>query len=724
MKRKILSWLLMALLMAASMPGSALGANADEKTTPAPGAAISLEQAIQVVKQNLTIPAALTQFTSSFDSSTDRQRWRLNWSAQDDLTGNFGAEVDAATGEIVSLNRWSNTSNPTAKTPTLSVAAVRKIGQDLLNRLIPGKVGSLVLQQDNQLIPLGDYQSPRYNMTWKRQYQNIEVAMDGANVEIDMQTGEVTSYNLNWTNKVFPDPSGVITSEKAQQVFVSEEILQMQYLLLPSQSVVRSAVSTTPTTPRLIYGIRHPSNGIIDAFTAKPLPINNMYMNGGGGDKMANQSANSSTTPVPLTLEEQTEINSMAKFISQADAVKAVKQWLTIPDGMQLESAGLEKNWRYPDLRNWSLSWSLPSNATEKYGSLWAQVDASTGELLSFSLNLPEAQNKSNYIAEVTARNLAETFIKKIQPQRWTQIKLNDLNTPLRPLEQNPSNWSFNYLRMVNGVLCPNDGITITVDASSQKITQYNLNWSQATFPSASAALAKDQANAVFLKAVPLKLNYTLLPDINGKEELKLVYAPAFKDNLTMIDAISGVGLDSFGKPVSENPRAFVFNDITNHFAAKEIAILGQAGILGEYGDTFHPDENISLNALLRAMLSSREGADSTRNLNDAEVFKRCQNLNWISKDSPVPSSVSRELLAQLMVRYLKIDYLAQIQDIYQLPYQDAGQMPVALKGYAALTNGLGIIKADGKYFNPAHIITRGEAAAALVRTLSIKTQP
>jgi hypothetical protein len=724
MKRKILSWLLMALLMAASMPGSALGANADEKTTPAPGAAISLEQAIQVVKQNLTIPAALTQFTSSFDSSTDRQRWRLNWSAQDDLTGNFGAEVDAATGEIVSLNRWSNTSNPTAKTPTLSVAAVRKIGQDLLNRLIPGKVGSLVLQEDNQLIPLGDYQSPSYNMSWKRQYQNIDVSMDGASMEIDMQTGEVISYNLNWTNKAFPDPSGVITSEKAQQVFVSEGILQMQYLLLPSQFLKRPVANTTPTTPQLIYGIRHPSNGIIDAFTAKPLLINNMYMNGGSGDKMANQSANLSTAPVPLTPEEQKEIDNVAKFITQADAIKAVQQWLTIPEGMKLESAGLEKNWQYPELRDWSLSWRLQSSDKEIYGGLSAQVDASTGELLSFSLNLPEAQNKNNYIAEQTARNLADAFIKNIQPQRWTQLKLDDLTTSLRPLEKNTSSYSFNYLRLVNGVLCPSDGINITVDASSQKIIQYSLNWSPATFPAASAALAKDQANAIFLKAVPLKLNYTMLPDVNGNEVVKLVYTPEFKDNVNMIDAVSGASLDSLGKPISENPHAYVFNDIKDCFAAKEIAILGQAGILGEYGDAFHPNEDISLSALLRAMLSSQEGVDSTRNLNDTEVLKRCQNLNWVPQDSPVPSNVSRELLAQLMVRYLKIDYLAQIQGIYQLPYNDVGQMPAALKGYAALTNGLGIIKADGKYFNPAHIITRGEAAVALVRTLSIKTQP
>lgn len=722
MKGKFACWFLIAMLLCTLLPNPVLAGTAVKNDSLKNQASISLEKAIQNVKQNFTIPSSLTEFTSSFDSYDQRQRWHLSWSSQNEADGNFEAQVDAVSGDIVNMHRWSQTDNSFSKTPSLSVLEARKIGQDLLAGLLPGKISSLKLQDDDSLIPLGAYESPRYTMTWKRAYQGIDVAMDYVHMEIDMQTGEVCSYILNWTDKTFPSPANIITGEQARQVFISQDILKLQY--------IKPMLQGKQAQPQLIYGIRHPSNGMIDALTGQALAVGGydycMQDAGWSSNMKAGNFELSGGSTVELSPEEQKEINNSAQFISQPKAIELVKKWLPISDNMVLESASLQKDWRDNDTRLWRLSWSNNASEEGKQSYVWAQLDAITGELLAFNQNLSPQKEFTNadLVDQKTARALAEKFIKAIQPQHSSEIKLDEMNTQIRPMDMNPPTWSFNYLRMVNGILCPDNGIEISIDAGSQQVTSYRLNWSKDNFPSRNGAIASNQANNIFLQAAPLVPYYTMVPDSKGNEELKLVYLPETKDGFAMIDAQSGTALDREGKAIANNPRPYVFNDINGHFGEKEINLLGQAGILGEYNPAFHPDENIELVELLRAMLSAKDGVYSVQGLNDKEVCKRCQNLNWIEKDTPVDGNVNRELLARLMIRFLNIDFLSQAQDIYQVSYQDAAQMSPRLKAYAALCWGLGIMKADGKTFNPQHTVSRAEAAVALVNTLSVNTRP
>lgn len=723
MKGKFTCWLLMVMLLCTLFPNQALGAypiNNDPLNTTA---SIPLEEAIQKVKTVFTIPSNLNEFSSAFDSSSDRKIWRLEWSNQNNDEGSFMAEVDAVSGEIRTMHRWTKAENAFSKTPTLSVAEACQIGQKLLTRLLPEKYANLLLQVDSSLIPLGNYESPKYTMNWQRTYKNINVVMDGVSMTIDMQNGEVTDYNLNWSNKNLPDPDGAISSAKAAQVFVSQEILKLQYIL--DKPWFNSRSNSSKSKPQLIYGIRHSSNGVIDALSGQPLIVDGY---GAIYDKMG-QIKNTSnlsfagTPPVMLSPEEQKEIDNSSQFLNQKQAVQAVIKWITIPGSMELDSAALEKNWQNPSLRNWNLSWRSKPSGSGQDAYLWAQIDASNGDLLSFNMNTPTDNNKPKTIQQAEAQKLAEVFIKKIVPQRWSEIILDDQFAQAKPLEINQPSWSFNYLRLVNGILCPDNGINVTVDANTNQVSSYSLNWTRSDFPAASRIMSKAQANDVFLKAAPLKLSYMNVPDANGSSLIKLVYIPEIKNGFFMLDATSGKGLDVNGNPLVDIPQAYIFQDIKGHFGEKEIATLGQAGVFGEYVNQFHPNENIKLIALLRAMISAKEGIYSTGGVDEAEIMQRCQRLGWIKENSSPQAEVNREILAQLMVRFLNIDYLSQAQGIYQVPYQDAAGMSAPTKAYASLCWGLGIIKADGKTFNAEHTISRAEAAVALVHTLSIKTQ-
>ena len=709
-----------ALLLVILLPVTALGAPVDSKTEQVGShVSISLDKAIQIVKQNFNVPSDLQEFSSGFDSYDNRQVWRLNWTAPEGKEGSFMAEVDANSGEIMSMYRWQGSGATGSKIPSISITQARQIGQKHLNQLLPGKSPDLVMDQDFSIIPLDSYGS--YNIYWKRTYHKIPVGSDHASMEIDRHSGEILHFNLYWTNTKLPKPVGVISQKQAGTVFSNEQMLKLQYIFPSVPNPVRN--EQKPAVPRLVYAIKHQSDAMIDAFSGTPVIAENIISGAGG----MGESAKNMNLPAPrdeglsLSPEEQQEVEKSAGLITQGQAVEAVKKWVKIPDNMELRSAGLEKNWRNPGLRTWNLNWQL--TATTSYGNLWAQVNATNGELLSFHLNLPPVEGTASAIGKDEAKQIAEGFIKGIQPRRWNEVSFYDNVLQDNSPERDTGAWSFNYLRLVNGTLCPDDGIRITVDAKRKQVSSYSLDWTEASFPSTTGILGTDKANEVFLKTIPLKLRYTFIQKPGEQAQVKLVYFPESKDGLSMLDAKTGQALYQDGQSVSDKPQSYVFNDIEGHFAQKEISLLGQAGIFGEYGSSFHPDENITLRSLLKAMLASREGIYGIGKIEDQELINRCQRLGWIKENADLNSQVNRDNLSLLMLCFLDIEYLTRVEGIYQIPYQDAAQLSPTSKAAAALTWGLGIIKADGKNYDPAHIVGRGEAAVALVHTLAVNTR-
>lgn len=290
---------------------------------------------------------------------------------------------------------------------------------------------------------------------------------------------------------------------------------------------------------------------------------------------------------------------------------------------------------------------------------------------------------------------------------------------------QNPTAYYFNYRRLVNGIPYPGNGISVSVDAINQRITQFDVNWQNLNFPSPAGCLGTEQANAAYLKNQPLTLAYTQVYGSTGPGEVKLVYLPVTTPNQlvsNLIDARTGEYLDWQGKPLSEQPRASHFTDIAGHFGEEEISLLGQAGIFGEYGDTFRPEESVTAVSLLRAMLQATQGSWATADLTDQEIIKRAQEIKWVEEGELTPAgAVTRENLAKLMIRLLGMDRAARIEGIYKVPYKDADALSPGSLGYASLTWGLEIIRGTGDTFNPNQVTTRAEAAVVLVRTLRVK---
>ncbi|WP_338823736.1 hypothetical protein MHOCP_19220 [Moorella humiferrea] len=715
-----LAWGLAVLLLLSFYPPAAAAGDAP---------AISLEQAIRTVKANFNIPQEYNIFTSSYDSYDNRQTWSLHWNAPAD-GGSFNADVDARTGEIINMNTWKPGKRPGggAGLPAVSAAAARQTAVELLNRLAARHVQELqLLPNDNQPVPINNSGPVTYTFRWQRLVNGIPFPADGATITVRGDDGQVTNYNLNWTEADFPAATGAITPERARQVFADAGMLELQYFL---PSPVKPLAAGEKRQVLLVYRLSHPSHGLIDALTGKPLDLGNGAWFDGGGSGEANlemarkaMALQDGVPAKPLSPEELKEIEKTAKLISREEAVAAVKKWVDIPAGLTLRSANLYADWQDPEIRTWNLTWSSDSPENGKPGFMSARVNAINGELMGFDLPITSSGNdKSAKLDRQAARRLVEEFLQKVQPQRFKEVQLDENNRS----GGGEAVLYFYYRRLVNGIPFPGNGIYVTVDAVAGRITSYNLNWGNFDFPAATGILDARQAVATFLQNRPLTLSYTRIyrPGSTDGGEIRLVYQPLGDSSSAtsdMIDARTGQFLDWEGKPIAQQPRPYRFNDIAGNFAEKEISLLGQAGIFGEYGDAFHPDEKVTVVSLLRAMLMARYGVWGYQDLKDGEILQRARDENWLQGDLQPGAAVSRELLAKFLIRYLNLDRAARIEGIYKVPYRDAASLSPETLGYAALAWGLGIIKGNGFTFEPAHSITRAEAAAALVRALQVK---
>jgi hypothetical protein len=327
----------------------------------------------------------------------------------------------------------------------------------------------------------------------------------------------------------------------------------------------------------------------------------------------------------------------------------------------------------------------------------------------------------SQKINRTSAQSLAEEFLKKIQPDRFQEVKfLESLEMGIK-YSEDPIVQDFQYQRLVNGVPFPGNGFTVSIDTVSQKVIGFEMNWWALDFPAVSEAMGQQQAHDTFFTGRPLILKYVEIYKNGQPGEIRLVYQPSSENPLTVsnrIDAKTGQFIDWEGKPLSELPRPYAFTDISGNSAEKEISLLGQAGIFGEYGSEFKPNENITVETMLRAMLMAKNGAWMNSNLDEEEVLKQVKELGWLKEDLGAGEGINRELQAKLLIRMLQLEKIAQMEGLFQAPYEDVNTSSSGSIGYVALAKGLGIMKIDGENFESTRTVTRAEAAYAIVKAL------
>jgi len=707
----------MLLLQLTVYPANTLGS---EK------ASITVEQAVQVVKDNFSIPERYSQMSTGYHEFNNRASYSISWHANEQPGGSFHAMVDATTGDILNINQWDESFKPSFKLPLLSAGDAEKIATDLISKLAGKYQSEMQLVKDNQQVfGLYNAQPFTYNFQWIRVVNGIPFPGNGVNVSVRGDNGQVRDYNFNWTQDLdFPAASNVISLETARQVFTDTPMLELQYFIPP----IMDPQTSEPQRVLLVYQLSNKYyGGAVDALTGKPVTLDTQAVGYKSMSAVSSISAATSATIMPGVASPVTEASTSkdspenSQQISQSEAVEIVKKAIKIPKDFVMQHSSLNPDWQNPSEQVWDLNWNSESVSFGEHRFISARVNAKTGDLISFYMPGTNPDDKSKSITRKEAQKIADDFIKRIQPEHFELVKMESERFYGGKM---PSNMQmFSYVRVVNGIPVSRNGINITVDTVAKQVINYDMNWSNIEFPSSADVLPINEATDRFLKMRPLEMNYTLIYKQEEQQEIRLVYQPNSNYNMyipTMLDAKTGDPMDWYGKTQSQWFRSHNFTDIQGNYAEKEIGIMGLMGAFGEYGETFRPDEKITVGSFLRAMITA-EGNNRDRVLNDEDVLKIAKERGWIHEDLKLGSELSRDDLSKIMIRLINMEPSAKVKGIYAVPFTDANTIQPESLGYIALAWGLGILKFDGNTLNPNQTVTRAEAAYALVHAYAVE---
>ncbi|KGK91535.1 peptidase [Desulfosporosinus sp. HMP52] len=700
---------------------------------------ITIEQAIQLVKDNFGVPESYSQLSTGENEYSNRTTYSLSWNSDQAPYGSFQAEVDAISGEILSINQWNESKTSSFKLPVLSSEDASKIASELVTKLTGKHLPEMqLIKEKQQVYVFNDSQPFTYNYRWMRVVNGIPFPENGVAMRVSGEDGRVISYYYNWTeNLVFPSASKIIPAEKARQVFTATPMLELQYFLPP----IPNPQTKEEQRVLLVYQLTNNYfGGAIDALTGKPLTLDKPILASSSLSSPAKAGGSLSAAPVPearLKISafedntpisespaDQDSINPSDYQITQKEAVEIVKKAVTIPKDFILRNSNLNPDWYNPNEQVWDLHWNTDSYDTGDQRFLSARVNAQTGDLVSFNLSYGLSTNdKAKPVSRRDAQRIAEDFLKRIQPENFKLVKLEGEN--FYQGKMSPNTQLFSYVRLVNGIPVSHNGIFLTVDTKAKQVTNYEMNWSNQEFPSSADVLSLDKVIEQFLEIRPLALKYMLIFDPSGPQQVRLVYQANSYYDLelpVLLDAKTGNPLDWLGNPQAQWFKANTYTDIEGNYAEKEISLLGLTGAFGEYGDKFCPGEKITTGALMRAMLTAEAG-NWDRVISDEEVLNVAKERGWLLEDGKLEQELSRENLCKIMIRVLNMEDSAQVKGIYGVPFSDASDINPDSMGYIALAWGLGIIKIDQNIFSPNQGATRAEAAYALVHAYTVGRQ-
>jgi hypothetical protein len=198
----------------------------------------------------------------------------------------------------------------------------------------------------------------------------------------------------------------------------------------------------------------------------------------------------------------------------------------------------------------WDMNWN--SNDAFKSTNVNVSVNANTGKVVSmgrYEYSKFEQQPSIPAITQDRAKEVAEAFMKKVNPEKLADVKLmDDSMNKYGYGDYHPVNYSFNYQRQVNGVTLEGDFVRVEIDGVKGNVLSYESRWSEnLQLPTPNGIIEKAKAEEIFRKQTEMKLmyiNYRSKYDYEFQSNaVKLVYNMG-ESGYGSIDAKTGAVID------------------------------------------------------------------------------------------------------------------------------------------------------------------------------------
>ena len=223
-------------------------------------------------------------------------------------------------------------------------------------------------------------------------------------------------------------------------------------------------------------------------------------------------------------------------------AIKAVKAKITIPKEYTEFNYYFYNTSSYAD-SYWSLTWRNPIDSS------YIQVNCDQGKHITY-FNQYDYTEKNSSLPSYLQKELkstADEFIKMIAPE--VSSKLEYIDATYEGIYS--GNYVYNYQRKENGVMFPDNTVSISVNSVTKEIKSASLHWLyDVAVPTSELKLTKEEAAKLIKENMTMKLTYRTnnyriydsynpyYPNNNGPIKAFLVYEPSI--NYISVDAKTG----------------------------------------------------------------------------------------------------------------------------------------------------------------------------------------
>lgn len=714
MKKKLSILLSFILLIVFMLPSRAFALDNKE-----------LEKAISTAKSLLNISDEFDTFSYGMSKQDDITVYSLSWNDSKNTLGSINVNIDS-TGRITSYYSYTPYDGRRGiKLPSISKNDAKKIADDFVKKVNPSAFAKVNYVEDTNAMFINDYY---YHFYYERIENGVPFPANNINVSVDNRSGTVTSFYCNWTDGIaFPDLNGVISMDKAQQIFTDKLGLKLLYKL---------SYYTDEAEPYLAYSLVESNKGI-DAKTGEVTSLGGIYYRSQKPAGKLEETAMDNGNYSRLSPEEQKAVDSSANLIDETKAENIVRNILELDKDYKLESINLYKVWQTKNEYVWNMYFTKEIKEGEypQYFTASASLNAKTGEITDFYRPVQQDYDAEVKYNKEQAYKLAEDFIKSMQPKEANQVEYTEWGQPeVIPYEkeQAPRNFNFVFTRVSNGVYFPGNGFNINIDTTTGTIIGYNFTWYKEDLPLPNNIISLTQAHKILFDKIGLQLQYIadyskesdMLIKTGGvqsiKPNIKLVYMLK-NTKPSNIDAVNGEILDYSGKPYVERTIAN-YNDVSGHTAENAIRTLAMYGI-SLPGSQFKPGQIISQREFLYMLAVSMGWYQDFEETDafDNNLYSYMTSSGVIKQGEKNPAAiVSKQEASRFVVRALNYEKIAELKSLFNLPFKDSSSISDNFYGYTAIAYGLGIVNDDNGYFKPLESTTRAETAKYLYNLLSL----
>ena len=717
MIKKIFSALLAALILAAPAITAA-----EIVAVPISAVLPASEFDVKSESSEKELTAAILTYKKTFGSTDDYDYfyhyindyngvkiYKLQWENE-----NKGISVYADVGTdgvIYSYNQNNDFSTgKELSIPTIYKDQALETAYDFIKTNFPDIIDTI--SKDYADITLRSYQDS-YNITFYRVYKDMMVNDERIEITVNYDRDITRFSRYSFSNNVsLPEKLNLIDKDEIISIFNKNMPLELVY-----RTIYPNGYGNGKAEVKLYYRPASESySKFINAETGEVLSstrVENVIPQASNEEAEAAAPAEAAMGDSGLTPEEISAVEMQKSFVTVDDITKillAVDE-IVFNDEYYSVSSYLYKTksvYTNKETYIWNVTYR------DKYeNNVYAAVNAATGEIISYSQYkyyadpVDSAKTEPQHTQEDAAEKAAE-FFNKYYGEIFSEYEIREMTsysiTPYTSYVNYPTAYYVYYDRYVNGIQF-SDTISVSLDPDTLEIKSFNVNYSDAKFPSVDKVITAEKAADKYWNHYGLTPSYLpyeyIKGDIiyrsvvvysSGVKELLAVYK--YSDDGGYIDALTGKVVNGYnGKEFEYTPHKYytskAFTDIAEHKYEKEIFILTQIDIIRTDKDVFEPDSPVSVNDFNQMIASIGYGTT---------VY-----------DS---AALTREKAIKALISKIGYGEVAELKGIFDVSYfSDADKISDDLKGYIAIAKGMGLLDTFGEKLSPKSKLTNAEAA-------------